>query len=132
MNEIHRLTTDTLAHKIVRIPLLGRYGMQRSACWKSVDLRFVALIQIFVNEYEYKCSYLYIFRSYWRTDMGKTVSKSNDKPSKKSERPDDDDLGVGLTDDERVSREPESTGDGASVALGPADLERLPKPDDKT
>jgi hypothetical protein len=97
-----------------------------------VDLRFVALIQIFMNEYEYKCSDLYISRSYWRTDMGRTFSKSNDKPSKKSERPDDDDLGVGLTDDERVSREPESTGDGASVALGPADLERLPKPGDKT
>lgn len=39
-----------------------------------------------------------------------------------------EELGAGLTDDQRVSREPESKGDGANVTLGPADLERLPKP----
>jgi hypothetical protein len=37
-------------------------------------------------------------------------------------------LGEGLTDDERVSRASESEGEGANVELGPADLERLPKP----
>lgn len=36
-------------------------------------------------------------------------------------------VGKGLTDDERVSREAESEGEGARVELGPADLDRLPK-----
>ena len=38
-----------------------------------------------------------------------------------------DDLGAGLTDDERVSRENTPKGDGANVTLGPADVERLAK-----
>ena len=38
-----------------------------------------------------------------------------------------DDSDVGLTDDERVSRE-ESEGDGARVKPGPADLDRAPIP----
>ncbi|WP_172604497.1 hypothetical protein [Pseudomonas fluorescens] len=36
------------------------------------------------------------------------------------------DIGEGLTDDERVSREEGSAGDGARVTPGPADEERLP------
>lgn len=38
----------------------------------------------------------------------------------------DDDIGEGLTDDQRVSREGEATGEGARVTPGPADEERLP------
>ena len=36
------------------------------------------------------------------------------------------DIGEGLTDDERVSREEGSADDGARVTPGPADEERLP------
>lgn len=39
-----------------------------------------------------------------------------------------DDSSVGLTDDERVSREKDTSEGGARVEPGPADAERLPKP----
>ncbi|MDY7560196.1 hypothetical protein [Pseudomonas sp. AB6] len=39
----------------------------------------------------------------------------------------DDDVGEGLTDDERVSREDDDAEGGARVTPGPADEERLPK-----
>lgn len=38
-----------------------------------------------------------------------------------------DDSSVGLTDDERVSREKDANGVGARVEPGPADAQRLPK-----
>ena len=48
---------------------------------------------------------------------------------KPQEIPSDDPSTAGLTDDERVSREGESEGEGARVKLGPADLERVSKPE---
>ncbi|VVM43713.1 hypothetical protein PS645_00383 [Pseudomonas fluorescens] len=48
-------------------------------------------------------------------------------PNDLSDRDGSNETDVGLTDDERVSRE-ESEGDGARVEPGPADLERAPIP----
>jgi hypothetical protein len=58
------------------------------------------------------------------------MTHKNDDENKKRLKPtqtdSEDDIGEGLTDDERVSRESEPKGEG-KVTLGPADLERLPK-----
>jgi hypothetical protein len=57
------------------------------------------------------------------------MNPKNEPKAKKPEQSsaiDDDDIGDGLTDDERVSRESEPASE-AKVTLGPADLERLPK-----
>jgi hypothetical protein len=51
------------------------------------------------------------------------VSVKEDQPKSVAQK----DVGKGLTDDERVSREDDPKEEGARVELGPADLERLSK-----
>ena len=53
-------------------------------------------------------------------------ASSTTDPDEQQDIPDDD-VGEGLTDDDRVSRESDGEGDGARVTLGPADEERLNK-----
>lgn len=54
-------------------------------------------------------------------EQASETDKTHEVPTEK------DNSDIGLTDDERVSRE-ESEGDGARVKPGPADLERAPVP----
>lgn len=58
------------------------------------------------------------------------IQSTDDEPKKTSDntRPLEDEIGEGLTDDERVSREVGSEDTGARVTLGPADYERMKKP----
>lgn len=62
------------------------------------------------------------------TPQTDSEKQRSDEDQPHSNTPSDEVSEAGLTDDERVSREGESVGDGARVKPGPADLERLPKP----
>lgn len=57
-----------------------------------------------------------------RAQLPKDIDQGNDPAHKP------DDSSVGLTDDERVSREKDTNGVGARVEPGPADAQRLLKP----
>lgn len=58
--------------------------------------------------------------------VGTLLPNDLDDESDLHEMPSQDDSSVGLTDDERVSREKEAADAGASVEPGPADEARLP------
>jgi hypothetical protein len=66
--------------------------------------------------------------------MNASVSASDTRASSKApespeppHKPSDEDVGEGLTDDERVSREDDKECEGARVTPGPADRELLEK-----
>ena len=59
--------------------------------------------------------------------VGTLLPNDLDDKSDLHEMPSQDDSSVGLTDDERASREEEAAGGGARVEPGPADEARLPK-----